>query len=212
MRKWRIGSLFCLCTVVLFLGPLPIVDSVSTSQVPSDRVRSVLGVGTAFGKSATRGRKVKRSLGPSAFRGKILTSKKAFPSSAKSKKAYIKKLKKIRTSKFWENIEKKKWKIHFIAFFKRPLGDVEVTIKLFDMTEKGKRRMITSFEQYLSEKGQTSFRSHLSLSREEVGVNRQVSMVIENRGKPLAKTTFKLFGKTEKRSGKVNFTEEETKQ
>ena len=79
------------------------------------------------------------------FLGKIVLSDKRIPTSAKSKSAYYKQLRKQSRDKFWENKETKQWKIHYAAFFKSPLNDLEVTVKIWDVTDK-QRRMVAAYE------------------------------------------------------------------
>lgn len=142
------------------------------------------------------------------FRGQILTARKAFPTSAKSKAQYIKKLKKLKTSKFLENKEKKSWKIHYAAFFRRPLNDLEVTVKLYDVTN-GRKKLINSYEQYLPRRGEKSVISHITLERQHFGVNKQILIVMESRRYVLAMGRFYILGEAEKFSGEVDFTEDE---
>lgn len=150
------------------------------------------------------------ALAGTPFDGKIITSKKRIPTSASSKKAYFAKLRKQKQTKFQEDTKKKQWKIYFAAFFKRPLNDLEVTVKLYDITDK-KPHLRNAFESYLGERGQTNLISYLKLDREKFGVNRKIMMVVEYRGRKLATGTFEIRGEAEKHSGKVDFSEEETK-
>lgn len=142
-----------------------------------------------------------------AFKGQVITAKKRLPTSAKSKSAYVAKVKKLKEKKFWENKEKKNWKIYFAAFLRRPLNDLEVTVQIYDVTE-GKRKLVTSFEQYLDRKGQRVINSYMTLEREQLGVNRKLELHVRNRGKTLAKGNFQILGEAEKYSGKVDFTDE----
>lgn len=144
------------------------------------------------------------------FDGKIVTSSKRIPTSGKSKGAYFKKLRKQSTSKFQENTEKKQWKIHYAAFFRKPLNDLEVTVKLYDVTDRTPM-LKDSFEVFLPARGQKNLISSLKIDRERYGVNRKIQMVVENRRRKLAVTNFQILGEAEKFSGKVDFTEEETK-
>ena len=166
----------------------------------------VLGIGLALVTTAWQANDTQAD----PFDGKIVTSKKRIPMHAKSKRAYFAKLRKLDTDSFKENEEKKEWKIYFAAFFRKPLNDLEVTIKLYDVTDK-QRHMRASFEQYLSGRGQKNVISHLSIDREKFGVNREILMTVENRGRVLASGKFKILGEAERFSGKVEFTEEETK-
>jgi hypothetical protein len=145
------------------------------------------------------------------FGGEILTSDKVFPGSAKSAQAYIASLKKQRKDRFWEDKENKRWKVYYAAFFKRPLNDLEVTIKLWDVSA-GSKQMIQAFEQYLDRRGETAIISHILLERRYFGVNKKILMTIEtHQGAVLAAGDFQILGEGEKFSGKVDFSEDDTK-
>jgi hypothetical protein len=144
------------------------------------------------------------------FRGQIITSAKRIPTTSKSESAYIATLKKQRTTRFVEDEKKKQWKVHFAAFFRSPLNDLEVTIKIYDVST-GRQRLLTAFEQYMDHRGARSITSQMTLDRDQFGVNRNLMMVMENRGRILAAGRFAIVGQGEKFSGKVDFTAEETK-
>lgn len=165
----------------------------------------VLGLGVALAAALLTPAEVRAG---TPFDGKIVTSAKRIPTSASSKQAYYAKLRQQSATKFKEDKESKQWKVHFAAFFKQPLNDLEVTIKLYDVTDKQKH-MKAAFEQFLDGRGQTSLISHLKLDREHFGVNRKILMTVENRGRILAQGTFEIQGEAEKFSGKADFTEEE---
>src|SRR5687767_11367924 len=110
------------------------------------------------------------------FGGQILLSDKKFPNGAKSPNAYIAKLKKQKKAKFWENKETKEWKIYFAAFFKKPLTDLEYTIKFVD--DNG-NLVGTPFEQFTDSSGETSLLSYVVLDRKTFGVNKRLMIVIE---------------------------------
>ena len=141
------------------------------------------------------------------FRGQILTSNKSFPTKAKSKRAYVKKLRKLKKTRFVENTKTKSWKIHYAAFFRRPLNDLEVTVKMFDITN-GKKKLVNSYEQYLDRRGEKSVVSYITLERDFFGVNKQILMVMESRNYVLAQARFYIIGVGEKSSGEVDFTKD----
>jgi hypothetical protein len=145
------------------------------------------------------------------FKGQIITSKQRIPTSDKSVSAYTAKLKKARSDRFYEDKAKQTWKIHYAGFFNRPLNDLEVTIRLFDVTRGGKK-LITSFEQYLDGRGAKSVISNLTLERKYVGVNKQILMVMESRGTILSSGKFWILGEGEKFSGQVDFSDEEARE
>lgn len=145
------------------------------------------------------------------FSGKILFSKKRFPTTAKSPGAYTAKLKKQRSDKFWEDKKKKEWKVYYAAFFKRPYNDLEVTIKLWDVTT-GKKQLGGSFEQYLDKRGEKVIISYVTMERKYFGVNKKIIMTVEDhRGTVYAQGSFRILGEGERYTGQVSFTEEETK-
>lgn len=165
---------------------------------------------TAGEADAKKGKKGGR--GPEkVFSGKILFSKKRFPTSARSPGSYTAKLKKQRTDKFWEDKAKKEWKVYYAAFFKRKYPSLEITIKLWDITT-GQKQLGGSFEQYLDKRGEKVIISYVKLERKFFGVNKKILMTVEDhRGTVYAKGTFRILGQGEKFTGQVSFTEEETK-
>ena len=142
-----------------------------------------------------------------SFAGKIVTSDKRIPTSAKSKSAYYQQLRKQSRTQFRED-KNKQWVIHYAAFFRQPLNDLEVTIKLYDVTGK-QRRLVASFEQWLNTRGQKEIISQLKLDREKFGVNRDILMTVENRNRVIASGKFKIVGEAERYKGRVDFSEEE---
>ncbi|MBP8809982.1 MAG: hypothetical protein KBG48_34490 [Kofleriaceae bacterium] len=144
------------------------------------------------------------------FAGKILTSDKKYPSYAKSPAAYVATLKKQSKVNFFEDKAKQTWKIYFAAFFKKGLTDIEVAVKLYDVGQRQKV-LLASFEQFVDQRGQKALLSHFTLERKHVGVNKHLLMVIEVSGRPVASGKFKILGEEERLSGKVDFTDEDTK-
>jgi hypothetical protein len=144
------------------------------------------------------------------FAGKVLLSTKRFPMSAKSQSAYIATLRKQSASNFYEDKENHQWKINFAAFFREGLDDVEVQVKIYDVTSSP-QQMLSSFDQYLDERGQKSFVSSMILERKQFGVNKQLMITLESHGKVLASGRFKILGDAEKNTGKVNFSDDDTK-
>jgi hypothetical protein len=144
------------------------------------------------------------------FAGKVLLSTKRFPMSARSPSAYVATLRKQSGSQFWEDKDKHQWKLNFAAFFRGALDDVEVQVKIYDIGQNP-QQLLSSFDQYLDERGQKSFISSMILERKQFGVNKQLMITLESHGKVLAAGRFKILGEAEKNSGKVNFSDEDTK-
>jgi hypothetical protein len=144
------------------------------------------------------------------FKGKIMTSTKRYPLSAKSKDAYVSAIKKQSATNFKEDKEKGQWKIYFAAFLSVPLNDVEYMIKFYELSG-GRQQLLGASEAFNDSRGQKTIVSSIVLEKKSFGVNKQLMMTIENRGKVLASGRFKILGEGEKFTGKVNFSDEETK-
>src|SRR5689334_17749249 len=67
------------------------------------------------------------------FGGKIMISDKVFMSHAKSTSAFGANVRRQAKTQLWEDKAKGTWKVYFAAFFKRPLNDIEVVVKLYDV-------------------------------------------------------------------------------
>ena len=144
------------------------------------------------------------------FKGKIMTSTKRYPLSAKSKAAYTAAIRKQSTTNFQEDKAKQQWKIYFAAFLSRPLNDVEYVIKFYDISG-GTQQLLGASENFNDERGQKTIVSNIVLEKKSFGVNKHILMTIENKGSVYASGKFKILGEGERFSGKVNFSEEEAK-
>jgi hypothetical protein len=142
-----------------------------------------------------------------AFAGRIMLSHKRFPTQASSLAAFNAKIKAQSKTSFFEDKDKK-WKIYFAGFLRTPLNDVEYVVKLYELTG-GRQQLLATIEQFTDSRGQASLISYLTLERKTIGANKQLMMTIENRGKVLASSRFKILGERERFTGKVDFSEEE---
>jgi len=142
-----------------------------------------------------------------AFAGRIMLSDKRYPASAKSLAAFNAQVSKQSKTSFFEDKDKK-WKIYFAGFLKVPLNDVEYVVKIYEVTGKG-QQMLATIEQFTDSRGQSSLVSYMTLDRKTMGANKELLMTIENKGKVLASSRFKLLGQQEKFTGKVDFSEED---
>lgn len=143
-----------------------------------------------------------------AFNGRIVTSTKRFPQSAKSPSAYTALLRKQAQTAFAEDKTDHTWTIYFAAFLRAPLNDVEYMMKFYELSGNGQQLLATS-ESFNDVRGQKSIVSKIKLDKRQMGVNKDVMMTLENKGKIYATTRFKLLGEGEKFTGKVSFSEDE---
>ncbi len=142
------------------------------------------------------------------FSGKIMMSSKRFPMTSKSQSAYIASVRKLSQSNFNEDKATHTWTIYFTAFLKTPLNDVEYVIKYYEMGRAGQQLLATA-ENFNDARGQTTINSKIVLDKKMVGVNKDIMMTIENKGKVYASSRFKILGEGERFSGKVNFSEDD---
>jgi hypothetical protein len=174
-------------------------------------VAAVLGMAPGLGPIGLGAGTAHAQRGPEkVFAGKVLLSAKRFPLQAKSANAYVSALRKQAKTTFLEDREKKEWKIHFAAFFKAPLDDLEVIIKIYDITGGG-QALLSSFEQFTDQRGQRTLISSMRLERKQFGVNKHLLITVETRGRVLASGRFKIVGEADRYSGKVDFSEDDAK-
>jgi hypothetical protein len=164
-------------------------------------VGSILALAFMFGTAAAESPE-------QAFKGKIMTSSKRFPQTAKSPTAYTAMIRKMSQSNFFEDKTDHTWTIYFAAFLKTPLNDVEYVIKFYELSGKSQQLLATS-ENFNDERGQKTIVSKIKLDKKQMGVNKELLMTLENKGTVYASTRFKLLGEGEKFTGKVNFSEDE---
>ncbi len=148
------------------------------------------------------------------FGGKILVAGQAFPTRAKSEQAYVDALKKQARDRIDEDKEAKEWRVFFAAFFKQPLNDLEINVRVYDVTNG--KRLVDTFEQYLSSPTVRAYVSDVKLKHGDgasgYDPNSKLQMVMESRGRVVAQATFYIVGEVKKNgASKVDFTEAETK-
>ncbi len=148
------------------------------------------------------------------FGGQILVSEQPFPTSAKSAEAYIDTLKKQSRDRIEENKEDKQWRVFFAAFFKQPLNDLEISVRVYDVTNG--KRLVDTFEQYLGSATMRAYVSNVKLKHGDgasgYDPNSKLLMVMESRGRVVAQVTFFITGDVKKGApAKVDFSEPESK-
>lgn len=146
------------------------------------------------------------------YGGKILISNQPFPTQAKSVDAYVGALKKNVREVIDEDKENKQWRVYFAAFLKQPINDVEVSVKVIDITN-GAHRQVDSFEQYLSNATARAYVSSVTLKRGDglsgYEPNSRLQMTLDYRGRVLAQAVFVIKGEGKKYKGTVDFSAEE---
>jgi hypothetical protein len=143
-----------------------------------------------------------------AFAGRIMMSSKRFPQQAKSPSAYTAAIRKQAQTNFVEEKDTHTWHIYYAGFLKMPLNDLEYVVKVYELTGKA-QQLLLSFDQFTNERGQRTIVSNMTLDKKQVGVNKDLLMTMESKGKVLASSRFKIVGQGEHYTGKVDFTADE---
>ena len=148
------------------------------------------------------------------FKGKIVITKNRLPMRFPSSGAFVSALQKNKIDKIWPTEETGAehgiWNLEYLAFFAQPLDDSEIQVKFYDITG-GEKRYVAGDPQYTRDRGSRIFGSSIQLAKPEFDVRKHYMMTIESRGRTIAMTSFWLLGKGANYSGKVEFSDAETR-
>jgi hypothetical protein len=155
--------------------------------------------------------------------GQLIVSDSRFPSSWTSAASFADACKKKRKGKlhFAKKTENGKStyppvQIYYAAFFKDPVNDVEVRFVLYDITNGLQNKVKKgSWEAFLNKKGDRVLFNSVELDKEDLfgddTADRKYKFAIEFRGKIIAHDDIILTAEKHNFSGKVEFSDEETK-
>ncbi|HEX3901952.1 MAG TPA: hypothetical protein VH853_03820 [Polyangia bacterium] len=148
------------------------------------------------------------------FKGKIIITKNRLPMHFSSSGGFVSALQKNKIDKIWPTEEKGDdkgtWDLEYLAFFAQPLDDSEIQVKFFDITH-GDKKYVAGDPQYTRERGSRIFGSSIQLAKPDFDVNKHYIMTIESKGRVIATTNFWLRGKGANYSGKVEFSDADTR-
>lgn len=179
-------------------------------------VGAALVSSAAFGSEAEAGK-----LPEDILAGQLIVSDSRFPSSWTSAASFADACKKKRKEKlhFAKKTESGKStypavQIYYAAFFSKPVNDVEVRFVLYDITNGGKAKK-GSWEAFLNKKGDRVLFNSVELDKEDLfgddTADRKYLFAIEWRGETLAKSQLILTAEKHNFSGKVEFSDDDTK-
>jgi len=148
------------------------------------------------------------------FGGRIMVSDQPFPTAARSADAYIDAIRKAARDRIQEDKEAKQWRVFFAAFFKQAPNDLEINVRVYDVTN-GSRRLVDTFEQYLSNASTRAYVSDVKLPRGDgttgYDPNSKINMVMESHGRVIADATFWIVGEVKKGPTSVDFSQPDGK-
>lgn len=146
------------------------------------------------------------------LQGTMIISDSSLPTKWSSPAAYAAQLKKLHKSSLFYDKKTGKIQIYYAAFFAQPVNDVQVNFVIYDITNGVANKLKKgAWEAFLGRKGERVLFNSVELDKEDVEMNKKYMFAIERGGKIIAKSEMTLRGEAPKYSGKVEFTEEETK-
>jgi hypothetical protein len=143
------------------------------------------------------------------LKGKIIISDKALPTHWSSVGSYVSTLKGLNKGTLWYDKKTGKLTVQYAAFFAKPVDDVQVNLVLYDITN-GAHQQKVSTENFMQRGDRVLFNS-VEFDKEDIEGNKKYLMTIEDRKRVIASGTFILRVEGPHYSGKVTFSEEDTK-
>ncbi len=143
------------------------------------------------------------------LKGRIIISDKALPTHWSSVGSYVSTLKALNKGTVWYDKKTGKATLQYAAFFAKPVDDVQVNLVLYDVTN-GAHQQKVSTENFMQRGDRVLFNS-VVFDKEDIEGNKKYLMTIEDRRRIIASGTFILRIEGPHYSGKVTFTDEDTK-
>ncbi len=144
------------------------------------------------------------------LKGKIIISDHSLPSSWHSVSAYVSQLRKLEKNTLWYDKKTGKVEIHYAAFFAQPVNDVQVNLVVFDITG-GAHDQRASTENFMNRGDRVLFNT-ITFDKEDIEGNKKYLLTIQHRHRILAAGQVTLRMEGPHYSGKVTFTDAETKE
>ena len=143
------------------------------------------------------------------LKGKIIISDKRIPTSWNSVSSYVSQVKGMSKGTLWYDKKSGKLTLQYAAFFGSPVNDVQVMLVLYDITG-GAHQQKVSTEQFMNRGDRVLFNS-VVFDKEDIEGNKKYLLTIEDRRRIIASGTFILREEGPHYSGKVTFTDDDTK-
>ena len=143
------------------------------------------------------------------LKGKVIISDRSFPMSWTSVSSYVSTLKGMNKGTLWYDKKTGKLTLQYAAFFAQPVHDVQVMLNLIDITGGAHTQKVQT-EQFM-EKGKRVLFNSVVFDKEDIEGNKKYMLTITDRGRIIASGTFILREEGPHYSGKVTFTDDDTK-
>ena len=146
------------------------------------------------------------------LKGQLFISDSSFPTRWSSVGEFVSRVKKNHKTSLTYDKKTKKLQVYYAAFFAQPVDDFQVNFAIYDITNGMPNKVKKgSWEAFMGKKGERVLFNSVELDQEDIEMNKKYMFAIERRGSILAKGELILRGEAPKYSGKVDFTEEDTK-
>jgi predicted ribosome quality control (RQC) complex YloA/Tae2 family protein len=135
----------------------------------------------------------------SVFAGKVLVLKKVPPNYFKTKGGFIKFLRANRISTVYESKDHT-WSFPTLSFFKRPLGDYEVQVVFYDVTNgssESKRKFVDAYGQNTMDRNTRSLFHKVRITRPLFDAKKKYEIHMQKGGSTLARGSFSTKGVTQ---------------
>lgn len=145
-----------------------------------------------------------------ALKGQVIISDKPLPTKWSSVSSYVAQMKGLNKSTLWYDKKSGKLTVQYAAFFAQPVSDVQVNLVLYDVTGGGRVQKIST-ENFMQRGDRVLFNT-VVFDKEDLEGNRKYMIAIEDRHRIIASGHFTLREQGPHYSGKVSFTDDETKE
>ncbi len=166
----------------------------------------LLALAVLLGPAIVRAKQAPEDL----LKGKVILSDKPLPMNWTSVGSYVAQLKAMNKSTLWYDKKTGKVTVQYAAFFAQPINDVQVDLVIYDVTNGAHSQKIST-ETFLNRGDRVQFNT-VTLDKQDLEGNRKYLFAVEYRHRMIASNTFTLRMEGEHYSGKVSFTDEETKE
>lgn len=143
------------------------------------------------------------------LKGRIIISDRSFPMSWTSVSSYVSTIKNMNKGTLWYDKKTGKVTLQYAAFFSQPVNDVQVMLNLIDITGGAHTQKVQT-EQFMQQGKRVLFNS-VVFDKEDIEGNKKYMLTITDRGRMIASGTFILREEGPHYSGKVTFTDDDTK-
>lgn len=108
-------------------------------------------------------------------------------------------------------LNERKWTAEMITSFSRPVDDLEFHVALYDITDGNEGHFLEDMSTYVNDRSQKTFVTRLRLRRPRFRPNRRMEGRVVVRRQQVGAFRFELIGEEEQRSGRVDFSDEDTR-